>query len=393
MNIDQQATDRVLKARIELARARRFYGALIHNVEPTLSYQFPTMATDGQRHYFNPEFVLSLTPQELLGVQAHESEHDARHHGTRRGGRDPMEWNIACDYAINIDLIAEGFKLPDGALIDPKYRGMSAEEIYRSRELDRNKPGDKSKPGNKPGSKSGDSDPGRCGQVLDAKGDKNAQAELDQKWQRITQQAATMARLRGELPGHITREIARAQRPARDWRDELREFCSQGSLRIETWNRPNRRFMGRGVVLPSSQKDGIGKAVFVIDTSGSMDDIALACVRNEAQAMLDDGVIEEAVVVYGDTRVTRVDQYVSGDELAFDPKGGGGTDLKPLFKYVADELTDASVMIVFTDMEIGDAGPEPHCPVLFAVTGYPEYVKYRIARAPWGARGIDVGSH
>jgi predicted metal-dependent peptidase len=397
MDIDQQATDRVAKARAELIMARRFYGVLVSNVEPTLSREFPTMATDGKRHYFNPEFVCSLTQQELLAVQAHESEHDARHHGTRRQGRDPMDWNIACDYAINIDLVDQGFKLPEGALIDARYRGMSAEDIYRSRELDQKSSGDGDSSGagadgdGEPG-QPGSPDPGQCGQVLDAATDPGKAAEIDNKWERVTRQAAAMAKAVGQLPGHVAREIERANKPARDWRDELREFAEQGSLRIETWNRPNRRFASRGLVLPSSQKDGIGKAAFVIDTSGSMDDEALASVRNEAQAMLDDGVIDEAVVIYGDTRVTRVDHFYSADQIEFDPQGGGGTDLKPLFKYVADEVADASVLICFTDLMIGDPGPEPHCPVLFAVTGYPDHVRRMIASAPWGARGIDVGA-
>ena len=136
MSIEMESTERVLKARAELIQARRFYGVLLSNVEPVLSRKFPTMATDGRRHYFNPEFVATLTQVELLGVQAHESEHDARHHGTRRNGRDPKKWNEATDYAINIDLVDEGFVLPKGALLDPKYRGLSAEDIYRMRELD-----------------------------------------------------------------------------------------------------------------------------------------------------------------------------------------------------------------------------------------------------------------
>jgi predicted metal-dependent peptidase len=109
--------------------------------------------------------------------------------------------------------------------------------------------------------------------------------------------------------------------------------------------------------------------------------------------LLDDGIIDEVVVLYGDTRLTREDHYQTGDQIVFDPKGGGGTDMKPLFAHVAEEHDDASLIICFTDLYIGDAGPEPHCPVLFAVTGYPDAVKQLIANAPWGARGIDVGAH
>ena len=261
--IDIAATERVLKARGELIMSRRFYGVLVSHVEPVLSRDFPTMATNGKQHFFNPEFVCSLTAQELLAVQAHETEHDARHHGTRRDGRNPEQWNIACDYAINVDLVDEGFRLPAGALIDRQYKGMSAEDIYRSRELDAQK-APKPKPDNDNGQGEGDDgaqdgpqdgaegdgdqgtqgqqeasqpatsgDPGQCGEVLDAapQGEGNAAVELDTKWERIVRQAASMARAVGQCPGHITREIERANNPARDWRDELREFCEQGSQR------------------------------------------------------------------------------------------------------------------------------------------------------------------
>jgi predicted metal-dependent peptidase len=469
---DQHATERVNKARAELILARRFYGVLVSNVEPVLSRKYPTMATDGKRHFYNPDFIHELTQEELLGVQCHESEHDARHHGTRRNGRDPEKWNIACDYAINIDLIDQGLTLPTGALIDAQYRGMSAEDIYRSRELDEaaaqkereqqqqqeqqpgeSEPGDSDgddapdqQPGDEPGDgergdepgdgdegidtsdipetaedwfegatlkqpgdvKSGKSasdngepgepapssgDPGRCGEVLDNASDASEIAEADITWERITRQAASMAKAVGQLPGHVSRDIERANNPPRNWRDELREFCEQGALRIETWNRPNRRFMHSGTVLPSSQKDGVSKAAFIIDTSGSMDEIALALVASETQALMDDGIIDEVVVIYGDVRVTRVDHFQSGDRVEFDPRGGGGTDLAPLFDHVAQEVDDATMIICFTDLEWYRPVAEPAVPVLFAVTGYPMTVKQMIENAPWGARAIDVGAH
>jgi predicted metal-dependent peptidase len=509
-DIDRIATERVLKARAELIMARRFYGVLVSNVEPVLSRKVETMATDSKRHYYNPDFIATLTQSQLLFVQAHESEHDARHHSTRRMGRDHLKWNEAGDYAINIDLVDEGIgEPPPWILLDAKYRGMSAEDIYRSRELDEqdqpqpqpqpqdgdddqddeqssgddqdgddesddqssgdqdgdeagddasdqddggneagdargddqsddgddqgkgsgagddessdqdtgnggeadgdadgegeagegeaddasdDQPGENGQPGNGNAPRSG-GDPGRCGEVLDAADDVTDLAETDQQWERITRQAASIAKAVGQLPGYITREIERANNPSQDWREVLRAWFDQGALRTETWNRPNRRFIGQGLILPGSQRDGVNKAMFLVDTSGSMDEIALRCIGTEAQAALDDGVVDEVVVVYGDVRVTRVDTFRTGDEIEFDPRGGGGTDLRPLFKFVADEHDDASLIVCFTDLYIGDAGPEPHCPVLFAVTGYPDAVRELIAHAPWGAPGIDVGAH
>jgi len=43
---------------------------------------------------------------------------------------DPKRWNVACDFAINPLIVDAGLSLPDGVLIDNRFRGMSAEQIY-----------------------------------------------------------------------------------------------------------------------------------------------------------------------------------------------------------------------------------------------------------------------
>lgn len=90
----------------------------------------PTMATDGARNVYNPSFVEDLRPSELEGTLAHEAMHCALGHQCRRGGRDPELWNYAADFAINPLLLANGFTFPGGALIDPAFKNLSAEEIY-----------------------------------------------------------------------------------------------------------------------------------------------------------------------------------------------------------------------------------------------------------------------
>jgi predicted metal-dependent peptidase len=496
-NNHAHALERVMKARAALIFARRFYGVLVSHVEPVISDRVPTAATDGKRHYWNPDFVEKLTQAELEFVQAHETEHDARHHGTRRGSRDMEKWNIAGDLVINPDLIAEGFTPPKGILFEERFRGMSAEDVYRIRELEeqqqnqqqpessddaeqgdeeleddagQDKPnenegepgddGEAEKPekdqgehgdddssqegdeteepgttksagddetstdddgdseagngsdgdqagdtsangggGGEPSDEEGEpngqpkscGDPGGCGEVLDTAEDATDVADADQKWERIVRQAASMAKAIGQLPGHVTAQIEAANNPPQDWREQLRAWIDNGTRRVETWNRPNRRVISQGLILPSSQKEGVNKIACVIDTSGSMDDIALGCIRTELQAALDDHAADEIVAIYNDTRVTRVDHFVQGDELIFDPRGRGGTDLRPAFNYVAEELGDVSGMLVFTDLFIGEAGPEPECPVLFAVYGYPQHVRENLANTPWNAPGIDCG--
>ena len=57
MTIEQQALERVMKARARLILERRFYGVLVSNVEPQISRRVPTAATNGKVHLWNPEFV------------------------------------------------------------------------------------------------------------------------------------------------------------------------------------------------------------------------------------------------------------------------------------------------------------------------------------------------
>jgi predicted metal-dependent peptidase len=532
-----EAMDCVLKARSEIIQTRKFYAVLISQVEPVITDCTPagqkieTAATNGRQHFWNPDFIASLeknhegkkVPRQrlVIGTQVHESEHDARHHGTRRNGRDPMEWNIATDLAINCDLIDEGFDLPEGALFDPKYKGWSAEDIYRARELERQQQQQQQQPqpqeedgddadqttdeaetaegeqetgdasqeaeagqdetddgadaggtsdegetdggatpgngGDEPSDETGgqgsadgeadgetgnggeadgegnaapgearrgeagqgmagqdlaadeetegeskssspsvsSGDPGRCGEVLDSVGPDEgdaADASEDARWQRVVSQAAMASR--GDMPGHWEAIIEAEREGTVDWRDELRAFIDQGSRRVETWNRPNRRFVGR-INLPGSQKDGINHVIMVRDCSASVDNVALAMVGGEIQNALDNGAIDKITVIDIDTQVNEVREYTEGDNIDLDVKGRGGTYLTPAFDYVEENIPDASLIIVFTDMEFENLGarPEPSCPVLFAAFGYPNKVKEYLANTPWNAPGIDVGAH
>ena len=90
------------------------------------------MATDGERIFWNPKWVATIEPQEIEAVLIHEALHVVFEHPLRRGNRNHKLWNIACDYAINSYIVYDlRLSLPDGGLLDRKYHGMSAEQIYR----------------------------------------------------------------------------------------------------------------------------------------------------------------------------------------------------------------------------------------------------------------------
>ena len=120
---------KLTRARVQLLLGQPFFGTLSLRLK-LIPGSLPTMATDGSRIVYNPAFVDELNPAELEGTLAHEVLHCALAHQCRRGQRDPELWNVAADFAINPILIGNGFVLPAGALIDPAFNNLSAEEIY-----------------------------------------------------------------------------------------------------------------------------------------------------------------------------------------------------------------------------------------------------------------------
>src|SRR5215469_755083 len=103
---------RIQKARTNLLLDHPFFGTLLFRLGGHPCTSIETMATNGVSLFYNPGFIETLNAAELAGVLAHEVMHPALEHNTRRGDRDPKQWNMACDYAINPMLVDAGLTLP-----------------------------------------------------------------------------------------------------------------------------------------------------------------------------------------------------------------------------------------------------------------------------------------
>lgn len=89
-----------------------------------------TAATNGRCIYFDARFFAGSTPEKQEFVFAHEVWHCALGHLSRAQGRQPRLWNLATDHEINALLVADGFALPEDAVLFPTLNGMNAEEVY-----------------------------------------------------------------------------------------------------------------------------------------------------------------------------------------------------------------------------------------------------------------------
>lgn len=341
-----------------------------------------TFYVDGQNLGFNPEFLNGLSHDEVVAVLAHEVLHLTSLHHARAHGRDQKRWNKACDYAINPILQTAGFRLPEGALIDPAFTGKSAEEIYRLIPADSNpdkgkNQQDQSNGGNEQENGQGDDSGDSFGEVRPS----SQPGEIAEETAKIqTAQAMSQAKAAGQMPGGIDRAIKDVP-PRTDWKEILARFVSEQAQIDSSWTRPNRRFTSQGIILPSLAGQTYGELVFVADTSGSIrpDDVALVAseMLSALSQMEMDGKTPEVTAIYCDSQIQGIETLTPFTKP--NPKGGGGTDFRPPFEHVENEGMQPRGLVYFTDGYCDSFPVAPSYPVLWLVIG-----NYTGFRPPFG---------
>jgi predicted metal-dependent peptidase len=95
------------------------------------------------------------------------------------------------------------------------------------------------------------------------------QRELARDIDEAVRQGALIA---SKLGSGGVRNLEDLLQPQVDWREVLREFVQNtcAGSDYSTWKRPNRRYMGAGIYMPSGVSDKVGELVIAIDTSGSI---------------------------------------------------------------------------------------------------------------------------
>jgi predicted metal-dependent peptidase len=380
---------RIQKARTTLLLDHPFFGSLLFRLGARSRSSIATMATDGVSLFFNPDFVDTLSAAELAGVLAHEVMHPALQHHTRRGDRSPKRWNMACDYAVNPLLVDAGLTLPKDVLLDPRFRGMSAERIYNLLEEEGNQDSsdDETQRQDEPPKDGGESQchtaedgetpqaprtPGGIGQVLDAPepidGKGESVAEQAREWQIAVEQAENVAKFAGKLPAGVVRSLVAAQSAGVDWRELLRRAWSETIPADYSWSRPNRRHIWAGLYLPGITSEGVGEIAIAVDCSGSVRARQLGLFEAEIRSIVEGQRPRCVHVLYFDNEIHRVDTYQAGQPITLTPVGGGGTDFRPCFRWIEEHRVIPQTLIFLTDLCGVFPSDEPPYPVRWAST-------------------------
>ncbi len=422
----QVIEDKLVAARTRLILDKPFLGALVLRLplQAANPAWCPTTGTDARRFYYNPAYIEALRPEEAQFVLAHEALHCALAHFARRQHRVKHRWDLACDYAINPILLADGLKPPPGMIMLKEYIGMTAEEIYpciadndqtetldqhlydkpdqpneggqeqQDNPLDQPNQGKQAKPQPDPSGKQAPpaespTEQGRPSQTaLDTEAPGDApppplspqEAEtLAVQWQQRMAGAAQQAEQAGKLSGVMKRLVDELLRPRLPWRSLLAHYLTGLARDDYSYTRPSSR-RGDPAIFPSLKSQQTN-AVIALDVSGSVTDQELTACLSEINTIK--GQVRAAV-----TLIACDADIVAGFPCRFEPweeaslpaslPGGGTTDFRPVFDWIAQQDQAPDILVYFTDAQgIFPANP-PGYPVLWLVKGR--------SAVPWGTR-------
>lgn len=357
-----------------------FFAVLAMRLELRAEWGVQTAATDGRLLVYNPAWVMRLTPENRVGIICHEVMHCAMKHASRRQGRDRRRWNIACDLAINSELVRCGFKLPSKGCIPgvPPFEkapaDKSAEWYYDALQ---NHAGGTPQPAGGQGQGEGgegqegdQDDPGGNGGVMEpGDGSQADQNQVATEWEVAVAQAHRSARERGKLAAGLERLVQETLKPKVDWREVLREFVTRHARNDYRWFPPNRRHIHAGLYLPGMRSEELGDLIVAVDTSGSINARLLAAFGAEIQAIVEQ-FDAKVTILYCDARIQGVEEYTSQDgQLKLKMKGGGGTSHVPVFEWVDKNGGDSPCVVCLTDLYTEFPDKAPTLPVLWCVYG------------------------
>jgi len=345
----------------------------------------PTAATDGRRFYYNSQFVYDMPLKQVEFLVGHEVLHAVYDHMGRRDSRDPKIWNIADDFCVNADLIEQriGEKITVvGLLYDPKYRGMSAEEVYDDLMKNANKINmddlakmllDDHLDGE------GDEQDGEGGKKPKLS-ESEKKAIRDEIKDAVLQ--AAQAAGAGNLPSGVKRLIKDMTEPQISWK-ELLEQQIQSTIKNDfTFARPSRKGWHMDAILPGMKPGETIDVCVAIDQSGSISGEDSKCFLSEIRGIMESYDEYNIRVWCFDTEIYN-DQEFNSDNMCdiaeYEPQGGGGTDFMANWSYMKEHGIEPKKFIMFTDgMPFGEWGEENYCDTVWIIKGNPE------CEPPWG---------
>ncbi len=383
--------------RSELYLSMRYLDLALSALSYDLNLQTRTIATDGVHLFYNPNYLIHSYEDDPVAVNRmylHMILHCIFRHMTQAEQRDPEDWNLACDIAVESVIDSMEYPCVQRLVTDRRqeyYDSLSlsvfnAEQIYAvltkmtySQKIGMRREftvddhhfweelqDDKERP-QQTGSDSSEDD-------TPPPPDKD---EVEQKWQDISQKTQTsMETIQRDISlmaGNLRQQLQIENRQRYDYRSFLRRFAvtreevcvDPDSFDYGFYNYSMQLYHNMPMLeeLEYRESKKIRDFVIAIDTSGSCSgELVKQFLEETVTILLDSNSFFRSVNVHiiqcdagiqSDIKITDT-QHFHDMLQQFDVSGNGDTDFRPVFDYIEQlqlhgELLQLQGLLFFTD--------------------------------------------
>jgi len=380
--MNRQLKQKVSEAKAKLLVDYPYFGTLASRLELKPNDNIQAYISDGVRFEYNDAYLLDLSQDELSFALANGAMHAALAYENRQNGRMSWLWQLATDHAINTMLVSNGLEAPMEVMVESRFEGMYAEEIYailkdeiqneefdddESNETGFNEENKKSQEQLRDAE--GDHDPDKKREQMQVENEYRKQEVIAQEemFEQFANDALEKMNEQGDLPLDIERFFEIVDTSKVDWRQELYQAIDRHYYDNYRMMPPSKKLLYSGIYLPSLYSDTLRLSI-AIDSSGSVDEGLLSVFMSEVEAILIHFPSYIIDLIVCDAKIQNYKQIVSGEALEVEIKGGGGTDFRPVFEMIDNALDQPTLLLYFSDTKGSFPLLEPSYEVLWIAT-------------------------
>lgn len=331
--------NKISQAKSKLLVEYPFFGTLASKLELSQNADIQAFKSNGKILEYNSDFFAEISLAEMEFVLANAAMHASLAHESRKNSRSGWLWQLSTDYAINDMLVENGLQRPELAHYSKRFSGLYAEEIYAQlkEEFLRDE-------------LEYEADDIEDVEKSNEQKSKESQIVEDELFDEFAKAILEKEEKNSELPRSLERFFSLKSNSKIDWRDELRVALDRFSRDDYTQMPPNKKFLHLGIYLPSSTSEKF-KLVVAIDSSGSVDEELLGEFLSELNFLMNSITNYEINLLVCDDKIRSHTTFYGGDNLEAKVFGGGGTDFRPVFEFIKENLQDSKLLLYFSDLE------------------------------------------
>jgi len=342
---------KISQAKAKLLVDYPYFGTLASKLELVVNDNLESFKSDGVKLEYRDDYLEDLELREIEFILANGAMHATLAHENRKNNRSGWLWQMATDIAINDMLLENGLTMPYGAEYRKRFRGMYAEEIYAELKSDILREDDdlEYETDNADDVEKKDNEQQEQNQEHSQE---QLQEEILQE-QLLAEEAIALLESKvkiDEAPTSMERFFNIDALGKIDWREALKTALDKYFRDDYAIMPPSKKLLYSGIYLPSNVSQTFRLAI-AVDSSGSIDELLLDEFLTEVSFLMSQLQNYQIDLFVSDDKIHSHTTFFSGEALEIKIKGGGGTDFRPVFQFIEEEMDDTRLLLYFTDLE------------------------------------------